>query len=757
MFFTGFEKRAALKGDALLQPHQERVRERIRQGQSLLLYHGLGSGKSLSSIAATEEPGKKVDVVVPASLRVNYRKELDKFTEGKGPDRNIQSYEMAAKKGLPGGDFLVADEIQRINNAQAARAKAIVGAAPSYNQRIVLSGTPIKNAPSELAPVIKTINPESNIPLDPQEFNKRFLQEKEVSPGLWNRVVHGARPGIEVSPKNLPELRRAIHGHIDYHMPEKKGYPSTSEQIVKVPMSEEQQKIYATVTDRANPFVAWKVKHNMPLSKQESKDLNAFMTAARVVSNTTKPYGGTERSPKFERAAMDMDKHLKANPRGKALVYSNYLEGGVNEYSKHLTERGISHHIFSGELSDKERKKIVDDYNSDNVKALLISGAGSEGLDLKGTRLVQVLEPHWNKQRIDQAVGRAVRFKSHEHLPEDERNVHIMHYHSTHAPTFIGKIFHTKPATSADEFLYNLSQKKEKINQSFLDVLKSEGERASKKWEQENVKQDGIAPQTPSGAPMKKVAEIISPVADAKAQQMVEKVISPIGGTNGVEKKPPNFFDKGFKGQNKRLINKAIRHNSKGREFHVMLTYRKEDGTESTRKVTPYTTRKDVFIGKDHSREGQLRSFKLERILKMEKTAFEVGFEKQAISFFGKPKAPAEAPMTTSVVPHPGNYAGGGTKAMAESSGPYDAIKAQRNARRAAEAAGAGAKVETAAAGAVSGAAKSGPSAVQRGSSILKGFASKMPMGKVLGGAALLGGGALLGKAMSGNSQPQGY
>jgi len=488
-FQLGFEKRSALRPEAQLQPHQQRVKERIGAGQSLLLYHGLGSGKTLSSIAATEQPGKKVDVVVPASLRENYKKELHKFTKGKdGPERSIKSYEGATSKGLSGGDVLVADEIQRINNAAATRSQAIVGAAPSYKQRILLTGTPIKNSPSELAPIIRTLNPTSKIPLDPEKFNQRYLEEKMVSPGLWNSMVHGAKPGIETRPKNLGEIRKAVHGHIDYHAPEKTGYPSTSEQIVKVPMSEDQAQVYSTVTNKANKFVAWKVKHNMPLSKQESKGLNAFMTAARVVSNTTTPYGGEGHSPKFERASEDMAKHLAKNPRAKALVYSNYLEGGVKEYSKYLQQKGIPHHIFTGELNDKKRREMVDDYNNDKVKALLISGAGSEGLDLKGTRLVQVLEPHWNKQRIDQAIGRAVRFKSHAHLPPEEQHVHIMHYHSTHAPSFVDKIFHTKPGTSADEFLHGLSQKKEKINQAFLDVLQSEGERASKEWKDQHVK-----------------------------------------------------------------------------------------------------------------------------------------------------------------------------------------------------------------------------------------------------------------------------
>ena len=478
-FWSGFEKRSAIKQDVSIQPHQERVRKRIEQGQSLLLYHGLGSGKTLSSILATEHPNKKVDVIVPASLRGNYQKELKKFTKGKGPDRNIMSYEAATKKGLEGGDFLVADEIQRINNPQAARSQRLVGSASKYKQRIVLSGTPIRNAPYELAPVIRTVNPEAKLPLSPAEFTQRFVGERQISPGFFGRL-RGMRPGVESYAKNLPDIQRAVRGHIDYHMPEKEGYPSTSEEIVHIPMSDEQHRIYATVTESADPYIAWKVKRNMPLSKKESKDLNAFMTAARVISNTTVPYGGKMPSPKLQRAANDLKEMTTKNPEGKALIYSNYLEGGVKEYSKYLNAHGIPHHIFTGELSDKERKKVVLDYNSGKVKALLISGAGSEGLDLKGTRLVQVLEPHWNKARIDQAVGRAVRYKSHAHLPEEDRHVHITHYHSSHSPTLMNKIFNTKVDVAADQYLHELSHKKDMLNQQFLNVLKVEGERASK-------------------------------------------------------------------------------------------------------------------------------------------------------------------------------------------------------------------------------------------------------------------------------------
>ena len=53
---------------------------------------------------------------------------------------------------------------------------------------------------------------------------------------------------------------------------------------------------------------------------------------------------------------------------------------------------------------------------------LLASGAGSEGLDLKGTRLMQLLEPHWNESRLDQVIGRGIRYRSHEGLPPEDRN-----------------------------------------------------------------------------------------------------------------------------------------------------------------------------------------------------------------------------------------------------------------------------------------------------------------------------------------------
>ena len=66
--------------------------------------------------------------------------------------------------------------------------------------------------------------------------------------------------------------------------------------------------------------------------------------------------------------------------------------------------------------------------NGINLKILLGSSVLREGINLKKVRNVHVMEPWHNKSRIDQVVGRAIRFCSHVDLPKNERNVTIYQY-----------------------------------------------------------------------------------------------------------------------------------------------------------------------------------------------------------------------------------------------------------------------------------------------------------------------------------------
>jgi SNF2 family DNA or RNA helicase len=469
-FLIGFNKQAKLKETTTLQPHQERVLKRLDKKPGVLAYHGLGSGKTLTSLAASQD--SKTDVVTPASLRENYKKEVKKHTTNFKP--NIQSFEQAVKTA-PSGNTLVVDEAHLMGIQDSARSKKMQEKAKNYDKRILLTGTPIRNHPSELAPLINTVRGDDAMPVSRPAFDEMFIQEESVKPGFFARVVHGAKPGVSYRIKNVNKLRDMVDGYIDYHKPSNENFPSASHEVVETPMSKEQLKYYDFVMGKANPALRWKIKMGLPPSKSEAKQLNSFLSGARQVSNSVKGFGGSQITPKIQTAVNAFMERHNQDPNFKALIYSNFLESGVKDYARELEKRKIPHAVFDGSLSDKKRKQIVEDYNSGKLKSILITGAGSQGLDLKGTKLVQLLEPHWNDPRTDQATGRAIRFGSHTHLPEDERHVHVQKFHSTIPKGFIKKMLGKKNDTSVDQYLSMLSQEKTKLNDQFLQVLQEVG------------------------------------------------------------------------------------------------------------------------------------------------------------------------------------------------------------------------------------------------------------------------------------------
>ena len=89
-------------GEFSLLTHQKLVRDYINiytPYRGLLLYHGLGSGKTCSSIAIAEglKTDKKIVIMTPASLQANYRKELMKC--GDTLYKKNQAWEFVPTKG----------------------------------------------------------------------------------------------------------------------------------------------------------------------------------------------------------------------------------------------------------------------------------------------------------------------------------------------------------------------------------------------------------------------------------------------------------------------------------------------------------------------------------------------------------------------------------------------------------------------------------------------------------------------------------
>ena len=63
--------------------------------------------------------------------------------------------------------------------------------------------------------------------------------------------------------------------------------------------------------------------------------------------------------------------------------------------------------------------------NGDYVRVLLGSRVIGESITLKNVRQFYCLTPHWNDSTVDQAIGRVVRNKSHASLEAEDRNVNV--------------------------------------------------------------------------------------------------------------------------------------------------------------------------------------------------------------------------------------------------------------------------------------------------------------------------------------------
>ena len=165
------------------------------------------------------------------------------------------------------------------------------------------------------------------------------------------------------------------------------------------------------------------------------------------------------------------------NCDGIVLIYSQYIEGGCVPIALALEEAGFNrvgrdnlfstpsekptignYSMITGDLNlspnNIQEIKIAtdkDNLNGDKIKVIIISEAGSEGIDLKNIRQIHIMEPWYNMNRIEQIIGRGVRNCSHKLLPFIKRNVQIFLY---------GTILNDETIESADMYVYRLAEKK---------------------------------------------------------------------------------------------------------------------------------------------------------------------------------------------------------------------------------------------------------------------------------------------------------
>lgn len=463
------------KGDGL-QPHQEAALKKLKSSKGLILQHSTGSGKSRTFLTAVQRQmeaykDKRALIVAPASLVMNIDKELEKHKIKLDRNRlDVYSYEkatrMADELGKNKYSIAVADEAQRLRNPGTQRVKALSDLFRSADQRLLATATAQYNQPSDLASLINIAADDDLMPEDKKAFENKYLKKVQKNRTMLQVLMRKA-PEESIELKNKDQMKEIFDEYV-HHYDAKEDpaaqdkFPEKTEEIIEAPMDAEQRKAYSYMEGKMPWWLKMKVRHNMPLDKQEKSQLNSFSSGVRQVSTGYRHYSQDPSSvaytPKIEMAVANLEKKMRETKEFRGLVYSGFLDAGVHEYSRKLKEKGINHATFTGALTAEQKDALVQDYNTGKNPVLIVSKSGAEGLDLKGTRLTQVLEPFFNPSLTEQVIGRGARYESHSHLPREDRNMHIEYYRTTHPKNLL-----SRTPTSIDTYLAEHSDDKQQI------------------------------------------------------------------------------------------------------------------------------------------------------------------------------------------------------------------------------------------------------------------------------------------------------
>lgn len=154
-------------------------------------------------------------------------------------------------------------------------------------------------------------------------------------------------------------------------------------------------------------------------------------------------------------------------------------------------EKEIIRHIYNGEwgqIPESIGSVLKAKYNNNNmgevIKVFMITSSGSEGINLRNTRYVHIMEPYWHPVRTEQVIGRARRICSHKDLPIALQTVEVFIYLMIFSEAQLksdeaielkrkdlSKAVPKFPITS-DQYLFEISEIKAGLTAQLTDAIK---------------------------------------------------------------------------------------------------------------------------------------------------------------------------------------------------------------------------------------------------------------------------------------------
>lgn len=428
-----------------LKHHQVIPIEYMKTNRALLLYHSTGSGKTITALYAMYQFPENIIIIGPKSSKKAFFDDIKKLEYDSS---RIKFYTYTKLKKLikeTNIDILsefsvILDEAHALRN-ETMDNMMVISALELVKRMILLTATPVINYLNDLSVLVNIMKNRAVLPTDVRTFNASYYDETN---------------GIITNKDVLTEKLKDCISYYD-RKKEHEDYPETDTMYIDVDMNDQQLEEYRSYLKKfLYDQTIGSLTYKIDFENINAKKKNFFLNATRQLSNTI---DGNSDFPKINK----MYEYIKKGPY-PCVVYSNYLKNGVFALTPMLERDGTTYKTITGDTNDEKINKIVDFYNKGRYQVLLITSAGSESLDLKNTRQIHIMEPHWNESRIKQVIGRVIRYKSHVSLPEEERHVMIYRWCSVF-PELINN-------TSADQYLIELSKKKELIFKQFSTIIR---------------------------------------------------------------------------------------------------------------------------------------------------------------------------------------------------------------------------------------------------------------------------------------------
>lgn len=403
---------------ARLYPYQVEGTAFLAGTGRALLADDMGLGKTLQAIAAgawlqRHEGVQKILIVCPASLKQQWAREIDRFTDlacqviqGPASQRGVQyrqeavffivNYELVLRdlaviNETLRPDLLILDEAQRIKNWRTQIATAVKLIPSRY--AFVLSGTPLENRLEDLYSLMQVVDPHVLGPL------WRYLVDFHVT-DEWGKVLGYRNLSLlrrRLVPVMLRRGRRLVREQL----------PDCIVQRLDVAMTPKQRDLHDAAMSAAGSLAA-RAKKRL-LTPGEQNRLMASLQQARMACNAAGLVDKeTQGAPKLDEL-VDLLEELCLQSGLKAVVFSQW-EQMTRMVETRLKRMNIGCVRLHGGVPTAKRGALMDRFREDDAVQVFIStDAGGVGLNLQRGAVLVNLDVPWNPAVLEQRNARVHR------------------------------------------------------------------------------------------------------------------------------------------------------------------------------------------------------------------------------------------------------------------------------------------------------------------------------------------------------------